>query len=56
MKLRYEGTKRFLILYPENHLVEEGYEIETTDKEFIEDLKELDFKEVKAKKTKESDK
>jgi endonuclease I len=49
MKLKYEGAKRFLILYPENHLVEKGYEIETTDKQFIKDLKELGFKEVKAK-------
>jgi hypothetical protein len=55
MKLKYEGEKQLLILFPENHLVSKGYEIETTDKKFIHDLKEIGFKEVKAKK-KEGDK
>jgi hypothetical protein len=55
MKLKYGGKKKFLIIHPENHLVEEGYEIETTDRGFIKDLKELGFKEVKATKKKEGD-
>jgi hypothetical protein len=50
MKLKYEGERKFLILFPENHLVENGYEIETDNKQFIKDLKEMDFKEVKTKK------
>lgn len=50
MKLRYEGERRFLILHPVNELVENGKEIETTDKQFIKDLKELGFKEVKKNK------
>jgi hypothetical protein len=55
MKLKYEGKKKFLILHPVNELVENGKEIETTDRQFIKDLKELGFKEVKENK-KEGDK
>jgi hypothetical protein len=56
VKLKYDGEKSFLILFPVNQLVEHGTEIETTNKQFIKDLKELGFKEVKAKKDKEGDK
>jgi hypothetical protein len=53
--MKYEGTRKFLILFPENHLVEDGYELETDDKQFIKDLKELGFKVVKANTKKEGD-
>lgn len=55
MRLKYNGERKFLILYPVNQLVEHGTEIETTNKQFIKDLKELGFKEVKDKKDKEGD-
>lgn len=55
MKLKYDGEKKFLILFPVNELVQKGKVIETTDKNFIKDLKELGFKEVKETK-KEGDK
>ena len=50
MKLKYEGERPFLILLPVEKRVEKGTEIETTDKRFIKDLKELGFVEVKPKK------
>jgi hypothetical protein len=56
MKLVYKGEKDFLILHPENHYVTKGYEIETDDEQFIKDLKELGFQEVKQGKKKEGDK
>ena len=56
MKLVYEGDKKFMILFPIAKRVENGTEIETTDKDTQKRLKELGFTEVKANKNKEGDK
>lgn len=50
MILRYEKEKMLRILYPKDIIVEKGTELETDDTNFIKDLKELGFKEVKTKK------
>lgn len=55
MKLVYEGSRRFLLLHPYNQIIENGTEIETTDKELIKQLKELGLKEVKKKKKEASE-
>jgi hypothetical protein len=55
MKLRYEGEKRFRVLFPIDKTVEKGTEIETDSKDKQKRLKELGFKEVKPNKKKEGD-
>ncbi|AYP68722.1 hypothetical protein BpsS36_00016 [Bacillus phage vB_BpsS-36] len=50
MKLVYKGDRKYRLLHPIDKVVEKDTEIETTDKQFIKDLKELGFQEVKTKK------
>lgn len=45
-KMRYDGERRFLILYPMDKLVEKGTEIVVNNKEDSDMLEELGFKEV----------
>lgn len=57
-KMKIKSDRTFLILFPENILVEKGKETVVTvnNKEHADQLIELGFSEVQEKKNKEGDK